>query len=162
MGLTGRTQCGRQDDRFVLLTPTRRVRVTADPSSTCARVVSTYRGKLNSHCDCHEAVVHSDRRYDHTRSRFKVGNEQGAWIVNNGYTRAMAIDAVSRGVADMVAFGKLFISNPDLVSRLRLNAPLAALDNDTLYGGNAIGYTDYPTLDLAHPEEQTPSAVARR
>jgi N-ethylmaleimide reductase len=99
--------------------------------------------------------------YAALRSRFKLGNEQGAWIVNNGYTRAMAIDAVSRGVADMVAFGKPFISNPDLVNRLRLDAPLTALNNDTLYGGNAIGYTDYPTLDSAHTEEQIPTAVAR-
>ena len=49
----------------------------------------------------------------------------------------------------MVAFGRLFISNPDLVNRLRLNAPLAAVHIDTLYGGGAAGYTDYPTLDPA-------------
>ncbi len=87
--------------------------------------------------------------YAALRSRFKHGNEQGAWIVNNGYTRSMAIDAVARGAADMVAFGKFFISNPDLVERLRLDAPLAALNSDTLYGGGAVGYTDYPPLDIA-------------
>jgi N-ethylmaleimide reductase len=47
----------------------------------------------------------------------------------------------------MVAFGKAFISNPDLVNRLRLNAPLAAVDIETLYGGGAAGYTDYPLLN---------------
>jgi N-ethylmaleimide reductase len=83
------------------------------------------------------------------RDRFKQGNNQGAWIVNNGYTRTMALDAVSTGAADMVAFGRAFISNPDLVNRLRLDAPLAALKSDTLYGGNAVGYTDYPPLDDA-------------
>jgi N-ethylmaleimide reductase len=95
--------------------------------------------------------------FDYTAlsGRFKRGNEQGAWIVNNGYTRAMAIDAVSRGIADMVAFGKPFISNPDLVNRLRLNAPLAALDSETLYGGNAVGYTDYPPLSIAAPVAMT-------
>ncbi len=87
--------------------------------------------------------------YAALRSRFKTGNEHGAWIVNNGYTRAMAIDAVASGAADMVAFGKSFISNPDLVSRLRLDAPLAALNSDALYGGGALGYTDYPPLDPA-------------
>jgi len=46
----------------------------------------------------------------------------------------MALDAVSAGTADMVAFGRAFISNPDLVNRLRLDAPLAALKSDTLYG----------------------------
>lgn len=84
--------------------------------------------------------------YAALRSRFKHGNEQGAWIVNNGYTRAMAMEAVSSGAADLVAFGKLFISNPDLVNRLRLDAPLAALDSSTLYGGGSAGYTDYPPL----------------
>jgi len=87
--------------------------------------------------------------YAALRSRFKTGNEHGAWIVNNGYTRAMAIDAVASGAADMVAFGKPFISNPDLVNRLRIDAPLAALDGDSLHRGGAVGYTDYPTLDPA-------------
>jgi len=73
----------------------------------------------------------------------------GTWIVNNGYTREMALDAVASGAADAVAFGRPFISNPDLVTRLRRDAPLAALDRDTLYGGGAKGYTDYPTLAQA-------------
>jgi len=81
------------------------------------------------------------------RGCFKRDNEQGAWIVNNGYTRTMAIDAIASGAADMVAVGKAFISNPDLVNRLRLNAPLAAVDIETLYGGGATGYTDYALLD---------------
>ena len=84
--------------------------------------------------------------YAALRSRFKAGNERGAWIVNNGYGRATALKAVADGAADMVAFGKLYISNPDLVNRLRVNAPLAALDPATLYGGGLEGYTDYPVL----------------
>lgn len=87
--------------------------------------------------------------YAALRSRFKNGHEHGAWIVNNGYTRGMAIEAIANGAADMVAFGMDFISNPDLVNRLRLKAPLAKLNNDTLYGGGAVGYTDYPALDVA-------------
>ena len=50
---------------------------------------------------------------------------------------------------DLVAFGKPFISNPDLVRRLREHAPLNELDKATLYGGGAKGYTDYPTLEPA-------------
>jgi N-ethylmaleimide reductase len=80
------------------------------------------------------------------RARFKEGNEQAAWIVNNGYTRAMALDAVASGYADMVAFGKPYISNPDLVLRLQTDAPLAKPNPATFYGGGAAGYTDYPTL----------------
>ena len=71
----------------------------------------------------------------------------GVWMVNNGYDRAMAIDAISSGRADLVSFGRAFISNPDLVERLRANAPLSPLmDPSTLYGGGAHGYTDYPAL----------------
>ena len=70
----------------------------------------------------------------------------GAWMVNNGYSRAMALDAVASGAADLVAFGKPFISNPDLVRRLREDAPLARWVQATLYGGGAVGYTDYPAL----------------
>jgi N-ethylmaleimide reductase len=87
--------------------------------------------------------------YAALRARFKHGHEHGAWIVNNGYTRAMAIEAVGSGNADLVAFGKPFISNPDLVQRLRDDAPLAELNKQTLYGGGAAGYTDYPALALA-------------
>ena len=71
----------------------------------------------------------------------------GAWIVNNGYRRETAIDAVASGRADLVSFGRSFICNPDLVRRLREGAPLNALDTRTLYTGGASGYTDYPTLD---------------
>lgn len=71
----------------------------------------------------------------------------GAWIVNNGYQRQMALRAVASGAADLASFGRPFISNPDLVRRLREDAPLNTLDKNTLYGGGAKGYTDYPTLD---------------
>ena len=84
--------------------------------------------------------------YAALRSRYMAGHPQGAWIVNNGYTRAMALDAVAGGAADAVAFGKPFISNPDQLRRLREDLPLAPLDRDTLYGGGAAGYIDYPSL----------------
>jgi N-ethylmaleimide reductase len=95
------------------------------------------------------------------RSRFESGNVNGAWIVNNGYTRAMAIDAIASGAADMVAFGRPFISNPDLVERLRLNAPLAAVNIATLYGGGAAGYTDYPKLNATVAGRLEPSVQPR-
>ena len=68
----------------------------------------------------------------------------GAYIANNGYNRALAIEAITQNRADMIAFGRPFISNPDLVERLRINAPLAEGDKATYYGGDAKGYTDYP------------------
>ncbi|WP_338848186.1 alkene reductase [Massilia sp. W12] len=70
----------------------------------------------------------------------------GVYIANNGYGRAMAEQKLAEGQADLIAFGRPFIANPDLVSRLAQNAPLAAFDPATLYGGGAHGYTDYPPL----------------
>ncbi|MDX2346532.1 MAG: alkene reductase [Legionella sp.] len=70
----------------------------------------------------------------------------GAWMVNNGYTRAMAMEAISSGYADLVAFGKPYIANPDLVTRFKQNAPLNLPEQSTLYAGGEQGYTDYPVL----------------
>ena len=63
----------------------------------------------------------------------------------------MAIEAVREGRADLVAFGRWFISNPDLVERLRRGAELNAFDRSTFYGGGEHGYTDYPTLEAVEP-----------
>jgi N-ethylmaleimide reductase len=70
----------------------------------------------------------------------------GAWIVNNGYTRDMALETIASGHADAISFGKPFISNPDLARRLRENRELAPFNQKTFYGGGAEGYTDYPAL----------------
>ncbi len=67
----------------------------------------------------------------------------GPWMVNNAYTGELAQQAVAAG-ADAVAFGRAFISNPDLVRRLREGLPLAKANSATFYGGGAEGYTDYP------------------
>ncbi|OYX13251.1 MAG: alkene reductase [Rhizobiales bacterium 32-66-8] len=71
----------------------------------------------------------------------------GAWMVNNGYDRDLAANVLASGKADLIAFGRPFIANPDLVERLRLNAPLNEVNRDTLYGGGAAGYVDYPVLE---------------
>jgi N-ethylmaleimide reductase len=67
-------------------------------------------------------------------------------MLNNGYSREMAIESVATGKADLVAFGRPFISTPDLVRRLKDDLPLNELQADKLYGGGAEGYTDYPAL----------------
>lgn len=71
---------------------------------------------------------------------------RGTYIANNGYTRDMALAARRTDAADLIAFGKAFISNPDLVERLRRDAPLAAWDMASFYLGGAKGYIDYPAL----------------
>jgi len=77
------------------------------------------------------------------------GRFRGAYIANNGYDRELAMEAVASGRADMVAFGRPFIANPDLVERLRRGAALNTPDRATFYGGGAEGYTDYPFLEAA-------------
>jgi N-ethylmaleimide reductase len=72
----------------------------------------------------------------------------GAYIANNGYDRQRALEATSSGHADMVAFGKHFIGNPDLVERLQRNAPLFDAPPSAYFGGGAEGYTEF-TLPLA-------------
>lgn len=72
----------------------------------------------------------------------------GAVITAQGYDRETGDAAVARGDADLVAFGKLFIANPDLPLRFRLGAPLNEPDAATFYGGDERGYTDYPALQL--------------
>ena len=70
----------------------------------------------------------------------------GILIVCGGYDQVRAEAVIAQDMADAVAFGQLYIANPDLVERFRLNAPLNEPDPGTFYGGNEIGYTDYPTL----------------
>ncbi len=70
----------------------------------------------------------------------------GPMIIANGFTRATATQALAEGLADAVAFGRLFIANPDLPERFRLNSALNPLAEATLYGGGEKGYTDYPAL----------------
>ena len=84
--------------------------------------------------------------YDAFKAAYRQAGGKGAWMVNNSYTRALADEAVASQAADLVAFGKAFIANPDLVERLRQNALLNAGDTSTYYGGGEKGYTDYPTL----------------
>ena len=70
----------------------------------------------------------------------------GVYIVNEGFTKDTAEQALNDGVADAVSFGKLIIANPDLVARFKSGAPLNDWDMPTFYSGGAKGYTDYPAL----------------
>ncbi len=70
----------------------------------------------------------------------------GVYIANEGFNKERAEKALADGIADAVAFGKLIISNPDLVARFKKGAPLNDWDMATFYSGGAKGYTDYPAL----------------
>ncbi len=82
---------------------------------------------------------------------------EGLYIANNGYDLALALQARRQNLADMVAFGRLYISNPDLVERLSIGAELTPSDPATFFGGGPEGYTDYPFL--ATPARGQRSAV---
>lgn len=70
----------------------------------------------------------------------------GIVVANQGLDKATAEALIERGDADLVSWGKLYIANPDLVTRLRENAPLNPPDPSTFYSGGAHGYTDYKPL----------------
>ncbi|MDM0107457.1 alkene reductase [Variovorax sp. J22R24] len=88
-----------------------------------------------------------DRPFDYEalKAAYRQAGGKAAWMVNNGYDKPLAEEALKEG-DDLVAFGKPFISNPDLVRRLREGTPLNAWDKNTFYGGGEVGYIDYPAL----------------
>lgn len=85
----------------------------------------------------------------HLKSIFK-----GMVIAAQGYDLESGNKVIENGDADLVAYGKLFIANPDLPGRFRQNAPLNAPVESAFYGGGEHGYTDYPTLDKAASANQ--------
>ncbi|MBO9354647.1 N-ethylmaleimide reductase [Bordetella petrii] len=89
-----------------------------------------------------------DQPFDYAalRQAYRQAGGKGAWMVNNDYNANLAERNIETGQADLVAFGKPFIANPDLVRRLREQGPLNEPDKGTFYGGGAKGYVDYPAL----------------
>ncbi|MET4255096.1 N-ethylmaleimide reductase [Bradyrhizobium sp. S3.12.5] len=93
-----------------------------------------------------EDVAHDETAIgaQHLRKRFSR-----TLIAAGGFTPASAEAAVTFGDADLVAFGRHFIANPDLPERIRRELPLTRYDRSTFYGGDARGYTDYPPAEAA-------------
>lgn len=83
--------------------------------------------------------------YAALRQAYTAATGQGAWMLNNGYDLPLAEQALAQG-ADLVAFGRPFIANPDLGARLKQGGPFNTPDRKTFYGGDDTGYTDYPFL----------------
>ena len=76
---------------------------------------------------------------------------QGTLITAGGYTRDTGEKVIQTGEADLVAYGRLFIANPDLPKRFALNTTLNRYDRSTFYGGDKQGYIDYPFLEESGP-----------
>lgn len=92
-----------------------------------------------------------EHRFDYAafKQAYRQAGGKAAWMLNNGYDKAMAEQAIASGAADLISFGKAFISNPDLVERLRHDLALTGPDSSRIYGGGAQGYIDYPTHSAA-------------
>ena len=119
----------------------------SQPQQTFNAVVDRLRGHQLSYLHVLEGdMLSGERLVDYTELKGRFG---GLYMANNGYTQASAEQALQQGAADMVAFGKLFIANPDLPERFAQGAILNEPNPETFYGGDAAGYTDYPTLQRA-------------
>ncbi len=90
----------------------------------------------------------AERVIAEVRSRFKAAGG-GISISNGGLTPAQAEERLAKGLADAVAFGTLFIANPDLPERIERGGPYNEADRSTFYGGTQKGYTDYLSLEEA-------------
>ena len=142
---------GRTGIRLSPVTPANDV-VDADPQPLFDHVAR----KLASHGLAYVHVIEGatggprelpDRPFDYAafKTAYRQAGGTGAWMVNNGYDLPLAQQALADG-ADLVAFGRPYIANPDLVARLQAGGPFNTPDKTTFYGGGAQGYTDYPTL----------------
>ncbi|CAO2191708.1 unnamed protein product [Urochloa humidicola] len=94
-----------------------------------------------------ESGQHGSAEEESRMMRALRGAYQGTFMCSGGYTRELGVEAVESGDADLVSFGRLFISNPDLVERFRRDAPLNRYVRKTFYTPDpVVGYTDYPFL----------------
>ncbi len=91
---------------------------------------------------------HADHRAPAEQTLAKIARQRftGALFVNGGYDLETASAAVASGHADAVVFGSKYVSNPDLVERLRIGAALNPMNPPTLYTPGPVGYVDYPVL----------------
>jgi N-ethylmaleimide reductase len=119
----------------------------SDPATTYGKLISELNRFGLVYLHVVEGVTQGSREETHGVSYQAFRRLfRGLYIANNGYTREMALETRARDLADLVCFGRPFIANPDLVERLRTDAPLAEPDKATMYGGDAHGYTDYKPL----------------
>jgi 2,4-dienoyl-CoA reductase-like NADH-dependent reductase (Old Yellow Enzyme family) len=77
------------------------------------------------------------------------GAHNGTLILAGGFEKQRAEAALDSGIVDLIAFGRPYISNPDLVELFRNSHPLAPGDRSTFYGGGSHGYTDYPPYEIS-------------
>jgi len=123
----------------------------SDPQATFSRAVT-----LLNECDL--AYVHILEPKPESSNEIAApnyltpilrGKYQGNLIINGGYNKKTANDALANNEAEAIVFGTPFIANPDLVERFRVNATITQPDNTTFYTSEAKGYTDYAFMDIS-------------
>jgi N-ethylmaleimide reductase len=114
----------------------------ANPEETFTRVVDLLNGHQPGYLHIVEDPIPTDHKVDFYR-RFRSA-WKGIYVANAGYDAERGERAISDGSADAVAYGRLFLANPDLPTRLSLREPLNAPDTKSFYGGDERGYIDYP------------------
>ncbi len=120
----------------------------SDPQATFNHVAGALSRLGLAYLHVVEAVIGDtlsfDQSFDFTQVKDAFG---GTYIANGGYTLERTETALSEGRVDLVAFGTLYLANPDLPERLQRGGPFNEPNMNTFYGGGAEGYTDYPFLD---------------
>jgi N-ethylmaleimide reductase len=114
----------------------------ANPEETFACVVNVLNGQRPGYLHVVEDAIPDGQKADffrRLRSAWK-----GIYIANGGYDAERGERALSNGTADAVAYGRLFLANPDLPTRLSRRGPLNVPDTKSFYGGDERGYIDYP------------------
>jgi N-ethylmaleimide reductase len=138
---------GRVGIRLSPLSTVNDIAADSDPAATYCYVAEQLSRFKLAYVHVIEGVTQGAREvpggFDLQNLRHKF---QGPYIANNGYDLNLAIKAREHDLADLIAFGRLYISNPDLVERLRTGASLNVADQSTFFGGGAQGYTTYPFL----------------
>jgi N-ethylmaleimide reductase len=114
----------------------------ANPEETFACVVDLLNGQRPGYLHVVEDTIPADGKADffrRLRSAWK-----GVYVANGGYDAERGERALLEGTADAVAYGRLFLANPDLPKRLSRRGPLNTADVGSFYGGDERGYIDYP------------------
>lgn len=132
--------------RLSPVSPVNDAGLDSDPTGTYSYVVERLNNFKLAYLHVIEGVTQGPR--DTAGFDFPLLRRQfnGRYIANNGYDLKLAQEARRRDLADLIAFGRLYIANPDLVERLHAGAPLNVPDRATFFGGDAHGYTDYPFM----------------
>jgi N-ethylmaleimide reductase len=145
--VAGACGSGRTGIRLSPVSPVNDAQLDSNPAATYSYVVEQLNRFRLGYLHVIEGVTQGPRESS-VGFDFQLLRRQfaGLYMANNGYDLNLALAARRSDRADLIAFGRLYIANPDLVERLRARAPLNVPDRDTFFGGGAHGYTDYPVM----------------